>query len=733
MNAAASQDAQEARVATLERRLADAMGDVDTHLCRLDARLRGLELGSGLMVEARPRHGEPSAEPLRSGPAMSVRSAVSAQARDHDRASASRAASRLRSGISLGDLVGGRILAWLGGAATLLGIVLFLGLAISHGWIGQEARILLAVAASTALLAAGAWLHEHRGRTEAAIVMVGTATAGLFATLIVASGVYHLLPGIVAVVGSMLVGALATVLAIRWAGRAIGGLGLMGALLSPVLVGAPANLTTVAALLVIAACAMYVVVWQRWGWLALGTVIICAPQWATWLLAGRPALLDVLVLALFAALGLMGAIGAQLRSAQERLLPASAAVVALSACLVAVVGRVALAEAAGTAAGNLWLVALAGVHLIAGAQRFRRAPISLRLRLVLIAVGIALADVAFGLSAHGVSLALGWSASAVAFAWLARGTARDHAGQRLCELGVGVQIALALIRVLIDAPPSDLASGHPQLLPLLSVSALAAGCIACGLMGAAERTTWRIALNGLGLLAIAYLTASAVDGAALAAAWAFEGLALIQLDSRTDDVVTRLGGLAFVGAAAVHVLVADAPPSALTAGAANLGAAVIALGALACVGLRVGLSQPSGTPRRQWPLMGAAGAVLYLASVAMITIFQPTTATVTALVLDLTVRQQGQVALSSLWSLVGVAALIVGLRRNIVLVRSAGLALLLLTVGKVFLYDLSILTSVYRVSSFIVLGLLLLLGAFAYQRLRPPPLPDMRTLHPSQR
>jgi hypothetical protein len=38
-----------------------------------------------------------------------------------------------------------------------------------------------------------------------------------------------------------------------------------------------------------------------------------------------------------------------------------------------------------------------------------------------------------------------------------------------------------------------------------------------------------------------------------------------------------------------------------------------------------------------------------------------------------------------------------------------------------------------RVISFIALGLLLLAGAFAYQRLRPPPLPDMRKVHRSQR
>ncbi|MBV8221227.1 MAG: hypothetical protein JO325_22405 [Solirubrobacterales bacterium] len=37
-----------------------------------------------------------------------------------------------------------------------------------------------------------------------------------------------------------------------------------------------------------------------------------------------------------------------------------------------------------------------------------------------------------------------------------------------------------------------------------------------------------------------------------------------------------------------------------------------------------------------------------------------------------------------------------------------------------FLYDLSALTSIYRVVSFFVLGALLLAEAFAYQRLRPP-------------
>ena len=52
-------------------------------------------------------------------------------------------------------------------------------------------------------------------------------------------------------------------------------------------------------------------------------------------------------------------------------------------------------------------------------------------------------------------------------------------------------------------------------------------------------------------------------------------------------------------------------------------------------------------------------------------------------------------------------------------VREAGLGLLAVATGKVFLFDLSYLDVAYRVLSLIGLGLLLLAGAYAYQSLRP--------------
>jgi hypothetical protein len=581
-------------------------------------------------------------------------------------------------------------------------------------------------------MAVGIWLHDRRGRTEASVVIVGVATAGLFATLVVAGEIYHLIAPLLAVGGSMLVGALATTLAIRWAGQAIGAVGLLGGLASPVLVRAPIGAATVAILGVAAGCAIWAVVSQRWGWLALATVVICAAQWGSWILRGEPVLVDLAVLVWFTGLGIAGAMGERARSAGARLAPSAAALVVLNVVIVGVVGRIALDDAASAAVGDLWLGALAAVHGAIGLSRSRRLPISESLRRVLIALGVILADVAFGLSASGITLALGWGATAVVFAWLSRRTLQRENDEALLGLGVGAHIALTLIRVLFDAPLTGLQSADVQLPSLLSIATLAGSCLASAHLVGQSRPPWVVALNAVGLAAIAYLTAQALDGFALVATFAFEAAALTEIARRSRDNVARYGALGFLALAIVHVLTVEAPPVALLTGVSSVGAAAVALAAIAVAMLRVGLGESEGSRSRGWLIGGAAGALLYLGSVEIITAFQPTGAADDTL-LDLSVRQQGQVLLSACWTLVGLLGLIVGLRRNHAPMRTVALGLLLVAVGKVFLYDLSTLTSIYRVISFIALGLLLLSGAFAYQRLRPPPIPDMRTVHPSQR
>jgi uncharacterized membrane protein len=627
----------------------------------------------------------------------------------------------------------GRGLAWLGGIATLLGIVLFLALAISHGWIGREARVVLAAVGSAALIAAGTWLHARRGRTEAAVAMVGTGTAGLFAALIVAGEIYALIPAAAAVAASILVGAVATALAIRWAGRAIGALGLLGALLSPFLVGAPSTTGTIALLAVAAACAAWVVLWRRWGWLGVATIVVAAPQWAHWTVDEYPGLIGGLALFLFTALGLVIAIGLQLRADDERRTRAAFAALVLNTCIAGFVGKLFLQETPGILPADLWLAVLGIAHVALGVWRPQRIRLTRPFRQLLIAIGVVLGDVAFALSASGLVLVIGWGAAAIAFAWLLRRSSGGDRERVLLGLGLSGHIGLTLTRTLIEAPPSLLGGGAEELLPVLSVAILAATCPTCARVGGTRSELLHTALDAVGLCATAYLTATVLSGPALVATWAFEAVALHRLARHARERFAQLGAYAFLGGAALLALVHAAPPAAMVTGADDLPAAALSLGAVALAGLQIARTSGGSAAIRRGLQAGSAAAILYLVSIAIITAFQPTAAATIDPVLDLSIRQQGQVLLSGLWSLVGLTGLIVGLQRNSSALRAGGLAVLLLSVAKVFLYDLSTLTSIYRVISFIVLGLLLLAGAFAYQRLRPPSPPDMRTLHPSQR
>ena len=79
--------------------------------------------------------------------------------------------------------------------------------------------------------------------------------------------------------------------------------------------------------------------------------------------------------------------------------------------------------------------------------------------------------------------------------------------------------------------------------------------------------------------------------------------------------------------------------------------------------------------------------------------------------------ERGHTAVSGLWALVGLALLVVGLLRGSSAIRYGGLVLFGLSLAKIFLYDLSSLSSVARAFSFILVGGLLLAGGFFLQRL----------------
>src|SRR4029077_14648695 len=127
-------------------------------------------------------------------------------------------------------LFGGRVLAWIGGLATLLGIVFLMRSAVDSSWFTEEIRTLMAGVGSLLLLAIGLWLHEKKGQLEVARIAVAVAIPGLYATTVVASQVYELISPVIGLEVAALVGVLGVFIAVRWSSMLVGSVGMLGAL-----------------------------------------------------------------------------------------------------------------------------------------------------------------------------------------------------------------------------------------------------------------------------------------------------------------------------------------------------------------------------------------------------------------------------------------------------------------------------------------------------------------------
>jgi uncharacterized membrane protein len=511
----------------------------------------------------------------------------------------------------LEELLGGRVLAWVGGIAILLGIVFLFGIAIDRGWIDEPMRTIFGFLGSTFLLLAGVWLYEQKGRTEAALAAVASALSGLYATLLVGTQVYDLIPPAAGLAGAGLVGIVGAAIAVRWKSSIVAAIGILGALLAPVLVGAGASGLSLGFMAIALTAAVGVLLWQRWGWLSLGAFLVSAPQLLLWVGENyqERLLVALAVLIGFWALYVVAALGYELRARTQDELPIDSWLLLLgNVVLTAGAGYFVLNESGHPNAAVAWLLGLAAGHVLLGALALRQA-INREIGSLLVAGGLGLSALAFADILDGPVLVVGWALQAVVLAYLATQASR-------------------------------------------------------------EKTP-----NG----------------------------------SNAERLLLAAG--AYLGLALGHVLVFEIQPSAILTGVESLGDALVGLGACAAAAIygRFALRDLDPRVSQGCEVVGAA-ALFYLASVAIVDTFGVTAAGES--------RQAGQVLLSAFWTLSGLAAVVYGLLRDVKRLRLAGLALLTLAIAKVYTYDLAELEELSRVLSFVGLGLLLLVGAFAYQRIR---------------
>jgi len=517
---------------------------------------------------------------------------------------------------------GGRVLAWIGGLATLLGVIFLMRSAVDSSWFTEEVRVLMAAFGSLLLLGLGVWLHEKKGRLEVARMAVAIALPGLYATTVIATQTYDLISPVIGLEAAALIGVVGVFIAVRWQSVLVGSVGMLGALAAPILAGTELHGGSIAFVALALAASVGVLLWQRWNWLALGAFAISAPQLIGWIWGGNititeegisgpsePTLLVLAVLVGFWVLYSAAAFGYELRSRGDKKLPVSSWLLQFSSSVFIVGIGCLVLDGSSSLVLDSWLFGFAAVHLLLGGAAIRFG-IHREIGSLLIGGGIGIGSFGLADAFSGPSLVAAWSAASAALAFLATRVDRTR-------------------------------------VPTLS-----------------------------------------------------------------DAERLLIGSLGFLGLAIVHMLVVEAPPTAIAEGVDDLGSALVAIAccagaAIACWYWGREVDPKVGTVAG---FVGATGFV-YLGSVAIIDVIGDNSGG--------EAREIGQSWMSAFWTATGLGAVVWGMVRHSWKARLGGLALLAVAIVKVWTYDLSELEELARALSFVALGLLLLAGAFAYQRFKP--------------
>jgi len=484
---------------------------------------------------------------------------------------------------------GGRVLAWIGGLATLLGLIFLMRSAVDSSWFTEEIRTLMAAFGSLLLLGLGVWLHERKGYLEAARMAVAVAIPGLYATTVVATQTYDLISPVIGLEAAALVGVIGVWIAVRWSSVLVGSVGMLGALAAPMLVGTTADGGSIAFVALALAASVGVLLWQRWNWLALGAFAVSAPQLVAWIYENgfiafaeggeplEPALLALAVLVGFWILYAAAAFGYELRARGEEKLPVSSWLLLLcSSVLVVGAGSMVIGNDSALAL-NSWIFGFAAAHLLLGGAAIRFG-IHREIGSLLTAGGIALGSIGLANAFDGPMLVAVWSGMAAALAYMSTRVDRGPApglsdAHRLLLTAFGF-LALAFVHTLVvEAPPSAIAEGVNDLgSSLVAIACCAGASLALWHWGRQVEPHTATVAGFVGAAGFVYLgsvtiidvigandsgEAREIGQAWLSAFWTAAGLGAVVWGMVRRSVNVRLAGLALLTLAIAKVWTYD--------------------------------------------------------------------------------------------------------------------------------------------------------------------------------
>jgi len=638
--------------------------------------------------------------------------------------------------IDLEERIGARWTTWVGVVAILFAIGFFLRWSFENNLIGPGVRVVLGLVVGAALLAGGVLLHRRREVPYLSEGLAGLGLGTLYLSLFAAHALYGFLSARAAFSAMFGVTLAGTVVSVASSRQITALLTVLGGVLTPVLlvVEQRDERNLLGYLLILDLLVLVVARFRTWpslnrlAW--VGTVILFLPtllnQPESPHPIGRLALMSALFL-LFLSVPL-----ARDRALRDRH------------------AEVDLILLVGNAAAYFWAVYLTlepwrpgaeGPYAFALAILYTALAANYRSRVphdeptVLVLLGIS--DIFLTL---GIPLALDgpW----VTLAWAAQGVVLLSVAPRLVTMiaswGGAAALLLAAIRVIVVdrdwSPNVEPVWNITFLVHLLVVVALAyGGKLATALR--ADQLRWMSSetlrtllwVLSAGVLALLlWREPSGLWPAWLLAAETFVlgGAALVSRSRAFVIAVPLVAALLLA-----RILIEDdalARDAAVRLVNSVLIARIVACAVIGLAGSWLARTEATVTGALQVgrALMAAAGVVLlYVLSVGWT---QHQGAVMDQARVDgqgklmREIGWQTQVGLSVLWTLYAAGALAWGFVRSSPPLRYAAFCLFGFVIFKVFLFDLSEVQAVYRILSFLVLGLVLLGVSFLYQKLKTP-------------
>ena len=450
--------------------------------------------------------------------------------------------------IGFEELFGRRLPIWAGGVTLAVAGFLIVKYSIDSGLLSPLVRMILGLLFGSALIVAaeaalrGEWFVRDP-RVRQAFAGAGIAT--LYATILMAANVYHLIGPLSAFVGIGLVTAAALGLSLRF-GAPSAILGLVGGLAAPALIGSgEPNVPLLASYLALTVGGLCAVSrQQRWAWLGAGA-LIGGFGWGILLLlggamdAGSTMSLGILIILLGIAFPLI-------------LLADRGAMLRLAAGLVGCAQMAALVALGGFSPlhwGLFGLISAALIWLSRREEAFRPLPpTGLAVALMLTLVWFDATPLALGLVLAGITLLYG--GAALLRLWRAEGS--------LVEAIAIAAIALAILVVPMLRFAAPDASSNAQFATLALIgAAIAGGSASLGWNDSRRKADWRFALlTSVGAALIVAAAVLALPVWAIAPAAALVTAAMLTFACRADDPRIEVAAWGFAGAT-IALLLSD--------------------------------------------------------------------------------------------------------------------------------------------------------------------------------